>query len=350
MVTEKIFGKTSDRVEVREYTVENANGMSFSAITYGAVIRKLMVKDKDGELKDVVLGYDSVENYEKDDTYLGAVVGRCANRIGNAAFKLNGQIYKVDANDNENHLHGGFDGYDKRVWEAETFTDERGSGVTFKLFSKDMDQGYPGNLNLSVSYTLTDDNELVIEYNGTADKDTICNLTNHSYFNLSGHDSGSAVNQVAWINSDFVTEADEKSITTGKMILVAGTPLDFTTDTIIEDRIDDDYYQLNYGFGYDHNWVLNKKEGDEISLAATLSSLKTGIKMEVYTDLPGVQFYSGNFLKGKLVGKDGNIYFRRSGVCFETQFYPDSINKPEFPQPVLKAGEEYKTTTIYKFI
>ncbi len=350
MVTEKIFGKTSAGVEVKEYTVENANGMSFSAITYGAVIRKLMVKDKDDELKDVVLGYDSVENYEKDDTYLGAVVGRCANRIGNASFELNGQVYKVDANDNENHLHGGFDGYDKRVWEAETFTNYKGSGVIFKLFSSDMDQGYPGNLNLSVSYTLTDDNELVIEYNGTTDKNTICNLTNHSYFNLGGHDSGSAVNQVVWINSDFVTEADEKSITTGKMILVAGTPLDFTTETIIEDRIDDDYYQLNYGLGYDHNWVLNKKEGEEMSLAATLLSLKTGIKMEVYTDLPGVQFYSGNFLKGKLVGKDGNTYLKRAGVCFETQYYPDSINKPEFPQPVLKAGEVYKTTTIYKFV
>ncbi len=350
MITEKIFGKTSAGVEVKEYTVENANGMSFSAITFGAVIRKLMVKDKDGELRDVVLGYDSVENYEKDDTYLGAVVGRYANRIGNAEFELNGQVYKLDNNDNGNHLHGGFDGYDKRVWDAETFTNERGSGVTFKLFSKDMDQGYPGNLELSVSYTLTNDNELVLTYHGTTDKDTICNLTNHSYFNLGGHDSGSAVNQLAWINSDFVTEADEKSITTGKMILVAGTPMDFTTETVIEDRIDDDYYQLNYGLGYDHNWVINKKEGEAMTLAATLTNLKTGIKMEVYTDLPGVQFYSGNFLKGKLTGKDGNVYLKRAGVCFETQYYPDSINKPEFPQPILKAGEEYNTTTIYKFV
>ena len=350
MITEKIFGKTSAGAEVWEYTVENANGMSFSAITYGAVIRKLMVKDKNDELKDVVLGYDSIENYEKDDTYLGAVVGRCANRIGKASFKLNGQVYSVDANDNGNHLHGGFDGYDKRIWDAYTFTNERGSGVIFRLFSKDMDQGYPGNLNISVTYMLTDDNELIIDYNGTTDKDTVLNLTNHSYFNLGGHDSGSAVNQVAWINSDFVTEADEQSITTGKMILVAGTPLDFTTETIIEDRIDDDYYQLNYGQGYDHNWVLNKEEGEGMSLAATLLSLKTGIKMEVYTDLPGIQFYSGNFLKGKLTGKEGNVYLKRSGVCFETQYYPDSINKPEFLQPILKAGEEYKTTTVYKFI
>lgn len=352
MVTEKIFGKTSAGVEVKEYTVENACGMSFSAITFGAVLRKLMVKDKDGCLRDVVLGYDSVENYEKDDTYLGAVVGRYANRIGGASFELDGRTYKLDANDNGNHLHGGFDGYDKRVWDAASFEHDNESGVTFKLFSKDMDQGYPGNLNISVTYTLTDNNELIIRYSGISDKDTVCNLTNHSYFNLGGHDSktSAVTNQLAWINSLFVTEANEQSITTGELIPVAGTPMDFNVETVIGERIDDDYYQLKFGAGYDHNWVINKKGDDNIMLAATLRNPATGIKMEVYTDLPGVQFYTGNFLKGRLAGKDGNIYNRRAGVCFETQFYPDSVNKPMFPQPVLKAGEEYKATTIYKFV
>ncbi|MBQ9764575.1 MAG: galactose mutarotase [Lachnospiraceae bacterium] len=350
MITESIFGKTKDGVEVKEYTITNANGMSFSAITFGAVIRKVMLEDKKGVLRDVVLGYDSVENYEKDDTYLGAVVGRYANRIGNATFELNGEVYKLEGNDNGNHLHGGYNGYDKRVWDAETFEGELGNGVTFKLFSPDLDQKYPGNLEISVTYTLTDDNDLMIDYRAVSDKDTICNLTNHSYFNLGGHDSGSALNQYAMINADFVTEADAKSITTGKMIYVSGTPMDFTSEMLIGDHIDDDYYQLNYGLGYDHNWALNKKEEGEMILAATLENRKTGIKMEVYTDLPGVQFYSGNFLKGELPGKDGVRYLKRYGVCFETQYYPDSINKPEFPSPILKAGEEYKTTTIYKFV
>lgn len=350
MIKQKFFGTTKDGREVKEYTVENANGMSFSAIEFGAVIRKILVKDKNGELADVVLGFDSVQDYENDDTYLGAVVGRYANRIGNAKFTLNDVEYQLDKNDNGNHLHGGFNGYDKRVWSSESFTDEKGEGVKFMLVSEDGDQGYPGKLEISVKYTLTDDNELVIEYTGMSDKDTICNLTNHSYFNLAGHDSKDVLDQLIWLNSDFVTEADEASITTGKLIDVKGTPMDFTTETAIGARIDADYYQLKFGAGYDHNWVIKGYEKGKMNFTATLRDRKSGRKMEVYTDLPGVQVYSGNFLKARIPGKNRAKYTRRTGVCFETQYYPDSINKSEFPSPILKAGEEYRTTTIYKFM
>lgn len=350
MIKQTVFGTTKDGKEVKEYTVENANGMSFSAIEFGAVIRKVLVADKNGKLTDVVLGFDSVQDYENDDTYLGAVVGRYANRIGNAVFTLNGIEYQLDKNDNGNHLHGGFDGYDKRVWMSESFVSEKGEGVKFMLVSKDGDQDYPGNLEIFVKYTLTDDNELVLEYTGMTDKDTICNLTNHSYFNLAGHDSGDVLKQLVRINSDFITEADEKSITTGRFIEVKGTPMDFNSETAIGERIDADYYQLNFGAGYDHNWVIKGYEKGKLNFAAALRDKESGRKMEVYTDLPGVQVYSGNFLKARIPGKNQARYTRRTGVCFETQYYPDSINKPEFPSPVLKAGDEYKATTIYKFI
>ena len=350
MIKQTVFGTTKDGREVKEYTVENANGMSFSAIEFGAVIRRIFVKDKNGELADVVLGFDSVQDYENDDTYLGAVVGRYANRIGNATFTLNGVEYQLDKNDNNNHLHGGYNGYEKRVWTSENFTEENGEGVKFMLVSEDGDQGYPGKLEIAVKYTLTNNNELIIEYTGMSDKDTICNLTNHSYFNLAGHDSGDVLNQLVWLNSDFITEADEASITTGKLVDVKGTPMDFTTETAIGDRIDADYYQIKFGAGYDHNWVIKSYEKGKMNLTATLRDKASGRKMEVYTDLPGVQVYSGNFLKARIPGKNQAKYTRRTGVCFETQYYPDSINKPEFPSPVLKAGEEYKTTTIYKFI
>ena len=350
MIKQTIFGTTKDGREVKEYTVENAKGMSFSAIEFGAVIRKIFAKDKNGKLADVVLGYDSVQDYESDDTYLGAVVGRYANRIGKAAFTLNGVEYKLDVNDNDNHLHGGFDGYDKRVWASECFADEKGEGVKFMLVSEDGDQGYPGKLELSVKYTLTNENELIIEYTGMSDKDTICNITNHSYFNLAGHDSGDVLKQLIWLNSDFTTETDEFAITTGKLLDVKGTPMDFTTETAIGARIDADYYQVKNGSGYDHNWVIKGYEKGKINFTATLRDAASGRKMEVYTDLPGVQVYSGNFLKARIPGKNQAKYTSRTGVCFETQYYPDSINKPEFPSPVLKAGEEYKTTTIYKFM
>lgn len=350
MIKQTIFGTTKDGKTVKEYTVENANGMSFSAIEFGAVIRKIMVKDKNDELADVVLGFDNVEDYENDDTFLGAVVGRYANRIGNATFTLNGVEYKLDKNDNGNTLHGGICGYDKRVWDSESFESENGAGVKFMLFSKDGDQGYPGNLELEVKYTLTDDNELILEYKGNTDKDTICNLTNHSYFNLAGHNSGDILNQLVWINSDYITEADEVSITTGKLIDVKGTPMDFTVETAVGERIDADYYQNKFGAGYDHNWVIKGYEKGKLNITASLKDVASGRKMEVYTDLPGVQCYSGNFLKAKIPGKGAAKYTKRTGICFETQYYPDSINKPEFPSPILRAGEEYKTTTVYKFV
>lgn len=344
MITKSLFGRTSDGKEVNRYFIENENGMSFAAIEFGAVLQSVCVKNKNGNIADVVLGYDSVAGYENDDTYLGAVVGRYANRIGKAKFYLNGIVYKLDANDGENHLHGGFDGYDKRVWNSRVISD---NSVVFELTSADMDQGYPGNMDIKVQYTLTDDDELVIDYYGKSDKATICNLTNHSYFNLGGHDSGTAAGQLVWIDADYYTEADANSITTGRILPVKGTPMDFTAETVIGERIDNDFDQLNFGHGYDHNWVL--KNNRSFAKVASLRDTGSGRYMEVYTDLPGVQFYSGNFLKGAIAGKNGTRYLKRSGVCFETQYFPDSINKPDFPQPVLKAEEEYRTTTMYKF-
>lgn len=263
-------------------------------------------------------------------------------------FTLNNVRYELDKNDGNNNLHGGYNGYHKRLWNADTYENEKGQVIEFTYESKDGDQGFPGNLKISVKYILTDENSIIIEYNAVPDKDTVINLTNHSYFNLAGQKSGSILDQTAWIDADEFTFADEESIPNGEIRKTAGTPMDFTTPKKVGQDIDSDYDQLNWAGGFDHNWVLKTKEG-QVSLAASLYDEKSGRYMEVFTDLPGIQFYTGNFLDGSLTGKEGAVYGKRSGLCFETQYFPNAINVPSFAQPVTKAGQTYHTVTEYKF-
>lgn len=344
----EIWGTTAAGEEVSLYTLENENGVSASFTDLGGTWVSMNVPDKDGKMVDVVLGYDSVAAYEKNPPHFGAPIGRNANRIAGAKFTLNGREYKLAANDGPNNLHSAPDLYHKRVWETTVEETDLGTRISFSLSSPDGDQGYPGNADITVSYTLTPDNSLALSYHMVSDADTVANFTNHSYFNLNGHDSGIATDQKVWIDADTFTMADAVSIPTGEIVPIAGTPMDFTVMKEIGRDISEDYEALVLGKGYDHNWILNHAPG-EVSLCAAAESEKSKIRMEVYTDLPGIQFYTGNFLTDELPGKGGAVYNWRHGYCFETQYYPNSINMPQFPSPVLKAGEEYNTTTIYKF-
>ena len=344
----EVFGQTKDGKTAYLYTVENKNGMLAKYTDFGAILVSLYVPDKDGKLSDVVLGFDKLDDYFVNEPNFGATIGRHANRIGEASFELNGVTYQLDKNDGNNNLHGGYDGYHKRLWNAETYEDHRGQVIEFTYESPDKDQGFPGNLSISVKYILTDDNSIIIEYLGKTDKDTVINLTNHSYFNLAGQSSGTILDQVAWIDADEFTFADEESIPNGEIRKTADTPMDFTTPKKVGKDIAVDYDQLNWGKGFDHNWILKTKKG-ETSLVASRYDEESGRYMEVFTDLPGIQFYTGNFLDGTLTGKEGAVYIQRSGLCFETQYFPNAINVPAFEQPVTKAGETYHTETIYKF-
>lgn len=341
-VTVEKFGMTKNGETASLYTLENGNGMKAVVSDFGAVLVKLFVPDKNGTMQDVVWGYDKVSGYENNGVFLGATIGRNANRIGKAKFTLNGTEYTLDVNDGNNNLHGGFDGYNARMWQAET----KDNSVTFKLKSKDMDQGFPGNATISVTYTLKDDNTLELTYDADADKDTVFNMTNHSYFNLEGAGSDSILEQKVWIDADAFTEADAESIPTGKILPVEGTPMDFRNYRVIGQDIDADYEPLKFGAGYDHNWVL-KNEGKFAAVAKMKSDI-SGIEMTVSTDLPGMQLYVGNFLAGE-EGKDGKKYARRSAACFETQYFPDAVNHDNFASPVFKAGEKYHTVTSYHF-
>lgn len=347
-IDKEFFGQTGDGKTASIYTIKNSNGMMAKFTDFGAILVSLYVPDKDGNVEDVVLGFDNLEDYFVNEPNFGATIGRHANRIGGARFTINGTEYELDKNDGNNNLHGGFNGYHKRLWEARSYEDENGQSIEFTYESADMDQGFPGNLKVSVTYTVTDDNEIKITYNAVPDKDTVINLTNHSYFNLAGQGSGTILDQLAWIDADEMTFADEESIPNGEIRKVAGTPMDFNTPKKVGRDIEEDYDQLNWGKGFDHNWVLKTKNG-EMSLVASLYDEKSGRFMEVFTDLPGIQFYTGNFLDGTLTGKDGAKYIRRSGLCFETQYFPNAINVPSFAQPVTKAGETYHTVTVYKF-
>lgn len=344
----KLFGVMPDGKEVEQYILTNDNGVSASFLTLGGIWHSMIVPDRNGAMNDVVLGYDNVEKCLTYPSHLGEIVGRNANRIGGAQFILNETGYQLEANNGLNNLHSGPNYYSYRLWHAEVSETSLGTTITFSLSSPDGDQGYPGNAEIYVSYTLTPDDSLMINYRMVSDQDTIANMTNHSYFNLAGHQSGEAVDQIVWIDADTFTYADQTSIPTGEFRSVAGTPMDFRTPKPIAQDIDADYDQLNWASGFDHNWVLNHPAG-ELSLCAKAVDPVSERVMEVYTDLPGVQFYTGNFLSGQYEGKDGVKYGKRFGYCFETQYYPDAINKPEFPSPLLKAGEEYNTTTIYKF-
>ncbi len=343
-IKKELFGKMPDGREVDIFTLTNKNGVEVRIISYGGIVVSIKVPDKQGRTGDVVLGFDNLEGYLKGHPYFGAIVGRYGNRIGNARFNLNGVEYKLAANNDQNHLHGGLTGFDKVIWAAKI----DGNTLELSYLSRDGEEGYPGNLSVKVTYTLTDQNELKIDYFATTDKDTVVNLTNHSYFNLAGQGSGDILKHRLEIGASSFTPVDSGMITTGEIKKVVGTPFDFLKPTEIGARVDADDQQLKFGRGYDHNWVINGKPGT-LRLAARVYEPSSGRQMEVRTTEPGVQFYIGNFLDGTLTGKENKAYKFRYGFCLETQHFPDSPNKSSFPSTVLRKGASYKTTTIYKF-
>jgi aldose 1-epimerase len=348
-ISKSYFGITPEGIEIYVFKLNNSKGMSAEIINFGGIVRSLKVLNNKGDLEDVVLGFDNLEDYMKDGPYFGAIVGRYANRIENGRFELNGVEYELAKNNGQNHLHGGLQGFNKAVWETKIV---EGENESLELFytSKDGEEGYPGNLKVMVTYTLTEDNALKIDYFAVSDKDTVVNLTNHSYFNLSGHSSGDVLKHKVRINANYFTVSNENSIPTGEIRAVEGTPMDFTRLKTVGEDILSDYNQIVFGNGYDHNWVLNKISNG-LEKAAEVVDENSKRIMEVYTTKPGIQFYTGNFLEDPIValGKGKVKYKKHSGLCLETQYYPNSINTKNFPSPILKAGEEYKHTTIYKF-
>ena len=331
---------TADGQEVRQYTLQNASGMVVRVLNYGGYVTNIIVPDRQGNKGDVVLGFDSLAGYlQTGNPYMGCIVGRYANRIAKGQFILDGKTYKLAGNNDGNALHGGLKGFDKVIWAVQP---EGDSSLLLSYTSKDGEEGYPGNLQVSVKYTLTTDNALRIDYNATTDKATPVNLTNHSYFNLSSGKDSTILGHTLMINADKYTAVDQKLIPTGELPAVKGTAMDFTKPAVIGTDI------AKVAGGYDHNWVLNKN-GDSLSLAATLFHDSTGRFMEVFTTQPGVQCYTGNFLNGTLTGKGGMKYVKHAGLCLETQHFPDSPNRPAFPNTILKPGEKYQQTTIYKF-
>ncbi|MGE5402452.1 MAG: aldose epimerase family protein [Ignavibacteriales bacterium] len=351
-ITKQPFGEISSGQEVSIYKLSNNKGMSAEITNYGGIVVRLIVPDKNGKPGDVVLGFNNPAQYEKDSPYFGAIVGRYGNRIANGEFKLNGVTYHLAKNNDPGgmpcSLHGGKRGFDKVVWTAETLMTKKGPALKLSYLSKDGEEGYPGNLNVTVTYTLTPNNELKIDYTARTDKATPVNLTNHSYFNLKGEGEGNILDHMMMINGTKITPVNKGLIPTGKLEPVKGTPFDFTTPHKIGERIDAGSEQLKFAGGYDHNWVLNKK-GNEPALAAAVYDPSSGRYLEVYTTQPGVQFYSGNFLDGSLKGKSGKTYERRGAFCLETQHYPDSPNHPEFPSTILQPGTTMKSQTIFKF-
>lgn len=332
---------------VKLFTLTNASGAQVSITEYGGIVVSLKVPDRDGNLGDVALGYDNLDAYVQDTPYFGAITGRYANRIAAGRFEIDGAAYELPVNNGPNSLHGGIKGFDKVVWKGEPTAP--GDGVAFRYVSVDGEEGYPGKLDATVTYTWTDANELKIEYLASTDKPTVINLTNHSYFNLKDGGASTILEHELMINADRYTPvADAGAIPTGELASLDGTPLDFREATAIGERIEEENEQLGFGSGYDHNYVLNASEED-ITVAATVYDPSSGRVMEVLTEEPGVQFYSGNFLDGHHVGKGGVAYERRSGLCLETQHFPDSPNQPNFPSTVLRPGETYATSTIYRF-
>ncbi|MDE3135270.1 MAG: galactose mutarotase [Acidobacteriota bacterium] len=343
------FGKLADGTPIQLYVLTNKNGVQAAITNFGARLVSLKVPDKNGKLADVILGYSSVEGYEKDTAYFGAIAGRYANRIAKGRFTLDGVTYKLPINNGVNSLHGGTKGFDKLVWQARELTKSANPAVELTLTSPNGDQGYPGTLHVRVIYTLTDQNALRIQYWATTDKPTVINLTNHAYFNLDGQGNGDILDTVLMINADEYTPTDKTQIPTGEIVSVKGTPFDFLKPTPIGARINENNPQLKIAGGYDHNWVVNRDHKTGLVLAARAYSPKTGRVLTVYTTEPGIQFYSGNFLDGTLVGKGGKAYKYRYGFTLETQHYPDSPNHPNFPSTVLKPGQVYRQTTVFKF-
>ena len=346
-VTRAPFGKTRDGKAVEIYTLTNAHGLEMRVITYGGIITSLKVPDRAGHLDDVVLGFDTLDGYLKDSPYFGAIVGRYGNRIAKGQFTLNGATYKLATNNGPNHLHGGVKGFDKVMWNAVPGDSADGVSVTLTRTSPDGEEGYPGNLQASVRYTLTDKNELAIDYRATTDKATPVNLTQHSYFNLAA-DSGDILGHELTIHASRYTPVDATLIPTGELAPVQGTPFDFQKATAIGARIATDDAQLKNGGGYDHNWALDRG-GSGLQPAARLVDPKSGRTLDVATTEPGLQFYSGNFLDGSITGKGGRVYKRRTGLCLETQHFPDSPNHPSFPSTILQPGQTYSSKTVFTF-
>jgi aldose 1-epimerase len=342
------FGKTADGRDIDLYTLTNKNGVEVGIMTQGGTVVSIRVPDRNGKFGDVALGFDSLDGYLKGTSFLGVLVGRYGNRIAKGRFKLDGVEYKLAVNNGENHLHGGLKGFDKAVWNARDVSEGPTPRLELTYLSKDGEEGYPGNLAVTVVYSLSEANELRIDYSATTDKDTVVNLTNHTYFNLAGAGEGDILGHELTLYADRFTPVDKGLIPTGELRSVEGTPFDFRKPTPIGARIDAKNEQIQFGGGYDHNFVLNSG-GGSLALAARVDEPKTGRVLEVLTTEPGVQFYTGNSLDGTAVGKGGKVYQRRSGFCLETQHFPDSPNHPKFPSTVLKPGEKYQTTTVYRF-
>jgi aldose 1-epimerase len=347
-VERTLFGELPDGREVYAYTLDNGRGVTLEAISYGGIIVSLDTPDRRGRRGDIVLGYDDLSGYLKETPYFGAIIGRYGNRIANARFTLDGRTYQLAANNGPNHLHGGDIGFDKVLWSAMPFSRADSVGVVFRYTSPDGEEGYPGNLAATVTYTLTTDGSLVFDYEATTDKPTPVNLTQHSYFNLAGDGARDVLDHVLTIYADSFTPVDSTLIPPGKIEPVAGTPFDFRTPMAIGARIGATDQQLEYGGGYDHNFVLDRS-GPGLAHAAHVYEPTTGRTLDIYTTEPGLQFYSGNFLDGSLVGKSGHVYEHRYGFCLETQHYPDSPNEPGFPSTILRPGEEYRSRTVLRF-
>jgi aldose 1-epimerase len=345
-ISQNVFGRTSTGTEVPLYTLTNSKGMQVAITPWGATVVSIKVPDRSGKMGDVVLGFDSLDGYLGKNPYFGAIVGRYGNRIGKGRFTLDGKEYTLARNNGENHLHGGNLGFDKRLWRVRQVESKLGPGLELKYSSPDGEEGYSGTLDAKVVYTLTDKNELRIDYLATTDKPTVVNLTNHSYFNLAGE--GNILGHSVMIKAMRFTPTDSGQIPTGELRNTKGTAFDFTMPHTIGERINTDDEQLKFGKGYDHNWVLDGVAG-KLRLAARVSEPQSGRVLEVLTTEPGLQFYSGNFLDGTIHGKGGRVYEQRAAFCMETQHFPDSPNKPNFPSTTLRPGQRYQTTTVYRF-
>jgi aldose 1-epimerase len=347
-ITREPFGATPDGKAVDLFTLTNAHGLEARIMTFGATVVSLRVPDRAGKLDDVVLGYPSLTGYLEKSPYFGSTVGRYGNRIGKGRFTLDGRTYQLTTNDGPNHLHGGARGFDKVVWSVDTARADSTASLAFAYTSPAGEEGYPGTLAVRVTYTLTDRDELRIDYRATTDAPTIVNLTHHSYFNLAGAGTRDILGHELMIPADRYTPVDATLIPTGELAAVDGTPFDFRTPTAIGARIGQDNVQLKRGRGYDHNWVLDR-QGDALTLAARLTEPTTGRTLEVLSTEPGIQFYSGNFLDGTITGKEGRVYQHRFGLCLEPQHFPDSPNKANFPPTLLRPGQEYRSSTVLRF-
>jgi aldose 1-epimerase len=346
-IEKDFYGYTQDGEEVYCFTLKNSSGVEVKVTNFGGRVISINVPSRDGVFEDVVLGYDKLEDYISDTNGFGATIGRFANRIENAKFELNGVEYKVSQNCGKHHIHGGFIGFDKVVWDAKIINGENGDALELSYISKDGEEGFPGELHVKVKLSLTEDNVFVIEYYGISDKDTVVNLTNHSYFNLAGHGNGDILSHELMIKSDSITCVDKDGLPTGEILLVKDTPFDFNALKPIGIGINSEDEQIILGNGYDHNYIL-EDNNKTLEKFAEVYERTSGRVMEVYTNKPGVQVYTGNFLNNQ-PGKQGAVYTRRSGLCLETQHFPNSLKHNSFPSPVIKAGQEYKYTTVFKF-